>query len=225
MFGNNPKRPIEIGDGKRLYVQDIFSTIQGEGPLSGTPAVFLRLGGCNLSCTFCDTEFESFRSMGVLNIISSIKDLASSKNGELTTKLVVVSGGEPMRQPIELICSILLDEGFNVQIETNGTLFRDLPNEVDIVCSPKNAGNGYFQIRPDLMRRISALKFLISKSDKNYSSVPEVGQQDYNTPIYIQPMDERDEIKNLENREFCVELAQRYGYKLSLQIHKILKIA
>jgi len=62
MFGTNPlSKPIE-SDGLYLEVQDIFSTIQGEGPFAGKPAVFLRLAGCNLRCFFCDTDFESRRT-------------------------------------------------------------------------------------------------------------------------------------------------------------------
>ncbi|CAN0594227.1 unnamed protein product, partial [Ectocarpus sp. 12 AP-2014] len=59
MFGDNPIRPPEKGDGLHLMVKQIFKTLQGEGPHVGTPSIFVRLGGCNLACDFCDTEFEN----------------------------------------------------------------------------------------------------------------------------------------------------------------------
>ena len=76
MFGKNPIRPPEKGDGSILFVQEIFPTLQGEGPLAGVPAVFLRLGGCNLACSFCDTEFESFKEWKLEDIIAEVKKLS-----------------------------------------------------------------------------------------------------------------------------------------------------
>lgn len=223
MFGNNPIRTILKGDGDILEVQEIFETIQGEGPYCGVPSVFLRLGGCNLACNFCDTEFENFTAMKIENIINEIKKLSLS-DGLVTKKLVVITGGEPFRQPIERICSMLLDLNYMVQIETNGTLYRELDSRVKIICSPKNNGPGYFQIRDDLLKRIQALKFIISKSNSLYNFVPNNHINNNNIEIYLQPMDEYCEIKNKENIGFVVDLAKKYGYRVSLQTHKILGV-
>ena len=59
MFGTNPSRKQVLDDGQELWVQEVFYTLQGEGPFSGQPALFIRLAGCNLRCFWCDTEFES----------------------------------------------------------------------------------------------------------------------------------------------------------------------
>jgi 7-carboxy-7-deazaguanine synthase len=219
MFGNNPIRPPLIGDGTKLLIQEIFPTIQGEGIYVGVPAIFVRLGGCNLACKFCDTEFESFTEMDNDVIISKI--IALAKNN---IKLVVITGGEPLRQPIELLCNELLELSFQVQIETNGTLFLELPEEVTIICSPKNSGKGYFPIREDLLEKITALKFLISKHKKTYNKIPEIGQTKHNIPIYIQPMDEYDEHKNKENLALAIETCIKNNYRLSIQLHKIIGV-
>jgi organic radical activating enzyme len=218
-FGNNPILAPKITDGQSLDVQEIFATFQGEGVFTGFPAIFVRLGGCNLACKFCDTEFDSYQNIILEVIILRIKEL-SRHNQSRTHNLVVITGGEPLRQNIIPLCEELLKDGFSVQIETNGTLFQDLPNKVDIVCSPKNNSKGYHLIRTDLLPKISAFKFLICAGNPNYNFVPDVGQNQYKTPCYLQPIDEYDEIKNQKNRELVLKLAKENGYRVSLQTHK-----
>ncbi len=250
MRGTNPIRQPKNDDGSTLDVQAIFATLQGEGPNAGTPAVFVRLGGCNLACDFCDTEFESFAAQSIGKIVDEVIGLAfppraggfrgeSSPthyaNDFVETKsklrcpppqageahqLVVITGGEPLRQNIVPLCEALIAKNFRVQIETNGTLFRELPKEVEIVCSPKNTGQGYAPIRADLLPRVSAFKYLVSASHPLYRDVPVVSA----VPIYVQPMDEIDAAKNAANREYAKRLALANGYRLSLQLHKILDI-
>lgn len=219
MFGDNPIRKPESGSGDVLFVQSIFPTFQGEGPFVGYPSVFIRLGGCNLACKFCDTEFENFKQMRLDEILKEVHYLAEDKR-----KLVVITGGEPMRQPIELLCVTLLENGFNVQIETNGTLFRNLAEEVSIVCSPKNTGIGYQRIREDLLPKITAIKFIISENKRDYNDIAEVGQSDYDIPVYVQPMDEYDVTQNNKNLQKALAVAQENGYRISLQMHKTLNI-
>ncbi len=214
MFGKNQiLKPVQ-GDGELLDVVKIFPTLQGEGPRAGQPAIFIRLGGCNLACTFCDTEFDEFEQQGLQKIGAEVARLATQE------KLVVITGGEPLRQPIEKLCELLIVQGYVVQIETNGTLFRDLHEDVEIVCSPKIRT----KIREDLLQRISAFKFVLSKSLPDYDSVPEVGQADVSAPIYVQAMDEYDAEKNAENLAFAQKTAIEQGYIMSVQLHKILGI-
>jgi len=224
MFGKNKILKAEIHNGLSLDVQEIFPTLQGEGPYVGYPSVFIRLGGCNLACSFCDTEFESYKNLPLKEIIEEVVRLAKNDEGGLVRKLIVITGGEPMRQPIEKLCEELVKLNFLIQIETNGTLFRKLPEEIKIICSPKITNGKYHQTRPDLLSRINAFKFIISKTDSNYRDVAEVGQSDLEIPVYVQAMDEYDEDKNRANLEYALELCEKRGYFLSLQTHKILKI-
>lgn len=224
MFGKNRILKPEIHDGLRLDVQEIFPTLQGEGPYVGYPAVFIRLGGCNLACEFCDTEFDSYKNFSLDEILNEVTKISKNHNGQFIRKLAVITGGEPFRQPIENLCVELIKIGFLVQIETNGTLFRDLPKSVKIICSPKVSNNKYHQIRPDLLNRIDAFKFIISAEKKNYSLVPDIAANNCEIPIYIQPMDEYDDVKNKANLDYSKRLCQENGYILSLQTHKILGI-
>ncbi len=218
MFGDNPIRKPLKGDGTTLEVKEIFSTLQGEGPLAGEAAIFIRLGGCNLACAFCDTAFEDFAAMTLEEIIAQTKSLAQE------AKLIVITGGEPLRQPIAKLCEALIAEGFSVQIETNGTIYRPLPKEVQIVCSPKAGSAGYHPIREDLLPHLTALKFLISTTHPHYNHVPDLGQSHYNIPVYVQPMDEQNETSNTKNLEKTIALAEKHGYALSLQTHKLFAI-
>lgn len=219
MFGKNPKRGPETGDGSILQVVNIFPTLQGEGPFAGYPAVFIRLSGCNLACHFCDTEFEQFAPRGLAEILAEVTALAGS-----THRLVVITGGEPLRQNIAPLCEALLAAGLQVQIETNGTIWRDLPHGVQVVCSPKVTDGRYHPLRPDLLARVDALKFIVSADDPDYADVGQVGQAGTPIPVYVQPMDSYDQARNAANLAHAATLAQTRGYRLSLQMHKLLKI-
>ncbi len=223
MFGDNPIRQPLKGDGNALEVHSIFATLQGEGPLAGTPAVFIRLGGCNLACDFCDTEFENFAARPLTEITREADHLSRNAAGERVCGLIVITGGEPLRQPVGPLCELLLSEGFEVQIETNGTLFRPLDARVKIVCSPKAANGNYHPLREDLLSRLDAIKFIISTRTP-YHQVVELGQTAHGIPVYVQPMDACDAALNAANLALAQRLAQQHGYRLSLQLHKILGI-
>ena len=224
MLGNNTIRSPSHGDGHILAVQEIFKTFQGEGPYTGWPAIFIRLGGCNLACHFCDTEFDTDSSWVLEDILTKVTMFSKNNKNELTHPLIVLTGGEPLRQPLEALCKKLLSQGYKIQIETNGTLFRPLPKEVEIICSPKNTGSGYHPLRPDLLPYITAVKFIISATNPLYQNCPDLGQKKHNIPVYLQPMDEYQPTKNSQNYQYTLNLAEQHGYRISLQTHKIWNI-
>jgi len=224
MLGDNPLRPPEKGDGASLMIKEVFKTLQGEGPNVGVPAIFIRLGGCNLACDFCDTEFEDFNEVPTDHLLEQVKELSLNDNKKRSVDLIIITGGEPFRQDLDKLCRFLLKDSFAVQIETNGTLYREIPQEVEIICSPKVSKGKYLKVRPDLLERITAFKFLISSAREEYSSVPELGQSKYNIPVFVQAMDELNQDLNKLNKKLAVEIAINNGYRLSYQIHKELGI-
>ncbi|MDA0938869.1 MAG: 7-carboxy-7-deazaguanine synthase QueE [Proteobacteria bacterium] len=217
MLGKNPKLPLEAGNGDQLKVHSMFYTIQGEGPYAGHPAFFIRLSGCNLSCNFCDTEFTDYNIRNVEDILS---DVLNTSN----VKLVVITGGEPFRQNISVLCDRLIKIGIRVQIETNGTIYKRLNEQVEIVCSPKAVNGMYHRINEKALDQIIAIKFLISAHRKEYSDIAEVGQEGRNIPVYVQPMDEYNKASNAENVNLAIRIAKERGAILSMQMHKILDI-
>jgi 7-carboxy-7-deazaguanine synthase (Cx14CxxC type) len=136
-------------------VKEMFLTLQGEGMQAGRRAVFLRLAGCNLwsgreqdraraQCTFCDTDFvgtggENGGRYEPLDLAAGAKALW----GEGERPLVVVTGGEPMLQLDEALVAALHDQGFEVAMETNGTLAA-LPS-IDWICVSPKAGTNIVQ--------------------------------------------------------------------------------
>ncbi|MBT4922599.1 MAG: 7-carboxy-7-deazaguanine synthase QueE [Rickettsiales bacterium] len=219
MFGKNkPLTMVQTYD-HNLDIVNIFSTIQGEGPYAGVPAIFIRLGGCNLKCNFCDTEFDNFTKTKIDDILKEVSLLAGN-----ITKLIIITGGEPLRQDITELCELLITQKFDVQIETNGTIYRNLNKAVTIITSPKNHnGNGYNHINNSIKQRTDYFKFIISENNKDYNFIPSEFLSYKN--IYVQPMDEYDDTKNIANQKLCTKLALKYNFKISIQLHKILNIA
>ena len=113
-----------------MKVNEIFYSLQGEGYYSGTPAVFVRLSGCNLRCPFCDTQHESGTVMSEAEVVEAVKRYPATH--------VVVTGGEPSLQLTAGLVDALHAAGRYVAVETNGT--HPLPDNVDwITLSPKSA--------------------------------------------------------------------------------------
>lgn len=137
-------------------VKEIFYSLQGEGCYSGTPAVFVRLSGCNLKCEFCDTDFTGFRELSADEIIAQARELLKMQHIELPPEeagddygstascvsalerpICVLTGGEPTLQVDDELVRQLHSLFEVVTIETNGT--GVLPEGIDwVVCSPKS---------------------------------------------------------------------------------------
>lgn len=205
-------------DGK-LEVFRIFRSIQGEGPFSGRPAVFVRLAGCNMACSFCDTDYTSVRQkLRAREVVSHIYQC-----GGLSTDLIVFTGGEPLRQNIAPVVEMLLTAGMEVQIETNGTVYLPLPyDRITVVCSPKTT-----TIDPTMSKVIRYWKYVLQSGQLYGGDGLTLGlarPSRSDSEIFVQPMDEKDETKNRENMVVAVNACLKFGYRLSLQIHKLIGV-
>jgi organic radical activating enzyme len=237
MFGDNPRLGVVYSDGATLAVHEVFATIQGEGPFSGQRAVFVRLAGCNLACWFCDTDFsDASWTPTVDELCTAIFGCAADTfgGGEWTDRLVVLTGGEPLRQNcVPLVQRLLTSFGCRVQIETNGTLWQELPVHpaLCIVVSPKTP-----VLAQGVRLRASAWKYILRAGEVSPSDgLPIASTQRKGTvtlparptnlaPVYISPCDERDPVANAENRRVVAYAAMRHGYTVSLQVHKLLEM-
>lgn len=231
------EKQVRDGVAGQLEVHSIFYTIQGEGPFTGQPAVFVRLAGCNLQCPRCDTDYTSKRALLSVRAIEQEIYQKLPKNEMRVIDfnhsfLVVITGGEPFRQNIGPLVRQLVSSGmYRVQIETNGTLYQaGLPwDSVTIVCSPKTG-----KISPLLLPHIDAFKYVISSDSFSDDDGLPLRALDHTAthavarppnrykPIYLQPADEQDADTNKENLDVAVKSCMKHGYTLQLQTHKIL---
>lgn len=218
-----------------LDVHSLFYTIQGEGPLCGRPAIFLRLAGCNLQCPGCDTDYTSKRERRSVAILRQrIEALREEEEYEDTPKpAIVITGGEPFRQNIHYLVKALINEGYVVQIETNGTLAPpdDFPEQAIIVVSPKTG-----KVHPEIARRAAAYKYVVKDGQicndglparaLEHSCSPVVAKphEGYNGPIFIQPMDEGNNVQTRRNTQAAIRSVMRHGYTLQIQVHKVIGV-
>lgn len=206
-------------------VKEIFYTLQGEGAHAGRPAVFCRFSGCNLwsgrevdrqnsVCRFCDTDFVGTNGPGggKFKIARDLAEaiLAQWPEGSQTPRFVVCTGGEPLLQMDSDLIDQLHLRGFEVAVETNGTVLP--PLGIDWICvSPK--ANAEF-----LLRRGSELKLVYPQAGGD----PERYLDSKFTHYYLQPMDGPDREKNTQlSLQYCL---QNPRWKLSLQTHKMIGI-
>lgn len=235
MISLNVQKPEKQtkGNPQNLEVIDCWDTIQGEGPWAGHPAVFIRLAGCNLQCKTCDTDYTTNRRMmPIESIFDAVDDLLDKrhKGHRSVTDRVVITGGEPFRQDIGELCRLFITRGVSIQIETNGTLYQeDFPYlPVMIVCSPKTT-----TIHPELDKKIHCFKYVIEAghvdpNDGLPTSVLGIKVRPYrpdmrdNRPIYVQPVETTYPEETQANVKASVKSCMDYGYRLSLQTHKLL---
>src|SRR5256885_6266503 len=143
-----------------MVITEIFKSIQGEGTRAGLPCIFVRLTGCNLRCTWCDTAyaFHGGRKMTVEEVAARVDELSGRGLGSrATVPLVELTGGEPLlQQEIYPLAERLLAANYMVMIETSGERFiGELPREVVKIVDVKCPDSG----EPDTfeMRNLQAL--------------------------------------------------------------------
>ena len=110
-------------------IVEIFESLQGEGYNTGMPAIFIRLGKCNLACAWCDTDYLKFEMMHLSDILGRLKTY--------TARNIIITGGEPTIQPyLDVLLDALKAEGYRLCMETNG--LNPAPVQIDFVAtSPK----------------------------------------------------------------------------------------
>ena len=204
-------------------VNDIFSSLQGEGHHTGRAATFVRFAGCNLRCPFCDTDFTHYREMSAEEIVESVK--------QYTTRFVVLTGGEPSLQIDDALVAALHEAGFYIAVETNGT--RLLPEGIDwVTVSPKQplTTTSLPQIESGRVNEIKVV-FDGTASDILLSIEHLEKEAEYtrdsfhNLPsplLFLQPCDVGDAQHNAEITRQCIEyIMQHPCWQLSLQTHKL----
>jgi organic radical activating enzyme len=177
-------------------VNEIFYSLQGEGAHTGTPAVFVRLAGCNLRCPFCDTQHEAFTTM--------TRDEIAEAVAVYPCPTVILTGGEPSLQVDEPLLEALHFKGKRVHIETNGTCV--LPDGIDwVTCSPKQGG----ALR---VKRVDEVKVVFTGQD--VAPFLQIPAREY----FLQPCSGQN------TAEVVAYILAHPQWRLSLQTHKLIDI-
>ncbi len=213
-------------------VKEIYYTLQGEGAQTGRAAVFCRFAGCNLwsgreedreraVCRFCDTEFVGTDGPGggrfetAAELAQAVRSQWPAETEPAAHPLVVCTGGEPLLQLDRAALDALHEVGFEIAVETNGTL--DPPEGLDWICVSPKAGA---QLR---LRRGDELKLVYPQE----GAEPERYEALDFRFFYLQPMDgppDRPEIRQRHTREALRYCRAHPQWRLSIQSHKLLGI-
>ena len=206
------------------FIKEIYYTIQGEGFYTGRPAIFIRFTGCNLwtglekdredaICYWCDTNFigtdglngGKYSAEEVKKIIKTLwpEDLAENP-------YVVCTGGEPLLQMDDKFIRIVHETGFEIGVETNGTILP--PADIDWICVSPKANTDLLLIKGDELK-------IVFPQDGIKPKVHEGHDFDH---FFLQPMDGPDLKSNTQKAKEFIALHPRW--KLSIQTHKILGI-
>lgn len=241
MFGTNAirkKEPFQAAP--RYQVTDIWYTIQGEGPHMGKPAMFVRFSGCTLACFFCDTKWDdNAEYISLEEIVDTIVRRTPPR-----CDLIVFTGGEPLRQDLAPLFYQLRkrfeeERGYapHLQIETSGSIWDPAldafpSEELTVVVSPKTPTlNSLIEARADAYKYVIDAYGISETDGLPVVSTQQEGKKAHiarptrsHVPIYVSPMDVQDEAQNKVNTMTVGRIALVYGYRVSLQMHKILEL-
>lgn len=219
-------------------INELFETIQGEGQYTGTASIFVRLQGCPVGCSWCDTK----QTWDTLDTDKVDMSLIITKTGDTPTwgevtaeqvldifkeqgylaKHVVITGGEPCMYDLNPLCELLHEQGYQTQIETSGTFEVQAPEKTWVTVSPKINMKGGYKVLPSCMLRANEIKHPIARP----SHVEELEQLLAQSPtkegtlIYLQPISQKESATKL-----AIETCKQKNWRLSVQVHKYIGIS
>ncbi|HGO5856569.1 TPA: 7-carboxy-7-deazaguanine synthase QueE [Mannheimia haemolytica] len=205
----------ELISNPRFPIVEIFESLQGEGFNTGMPAIFVRFGKCNLTCPWCDTNYNQFEQWTLSDILAKVRDY-SAKN-------VIITGGEPTIQPnLSLLLDQLKKEGYFLAIETNG--LKEVPAQIDyIATSPKRMYQEKYQRR--CIEFANEVRIVVDGEVQGFCE--QIESQIKAEHYYLSPCEVEGKMNLLETITQLGLLNQRSNkpkWQLSIQTHKIVGI-
>jgi len=217
-------------------INELFETIQGEGAFTGQPSIFLRLQGCPVACSWCDTKHT-----WEINLEDEVKPVAMlTKKEESTTwsslsvndvlavineqgyqaKHIVITGGEPAMVDLQPLCETLEQQGFSCQLETSGTFELHVSDKCWVTVSPKVNMKGGYKILNSAMLRANEIKHPVA-TEQHVDDLKAllVEHNIVDTQVYLQPISQKERATTLAIKT-CIE----NNWRLSVQVHKYLGI-
>ncbi len=200
-----------------LPVMESFYTIQGEGFYQGHAAYFIRLGGCDVGCHWCDVK-ESWDAAAHPEFsVEAIAEKALQETGGSAQNIIaVITGGEPLMYNLDALTNTLHNKGFTINIETSGA--HPFSGNIDWVClSPKK----FKEPLPEILEKADELKIIVyNKSDFAWGEKYAARVRD-NCKLYFQP---EWSVKEKMTPLIIDYIKQNPQWEISLQVHKYMNI-
>ncbi len=217
-------------------INELFETIQGEGSFTGQPSIFIRLQGCPVACSWCDTkhtweteatdevsqnimltktqETSQWAAMSIESILALVKQKG------FQAKHIVITGGEPCMVDLTPLCDAFELQGYSLQVETSGTFEINVSANCWVTVSPKINMRGGYPILNSAMLRANEIKHPIA-TEQHVNDLKEllIEHDIKNTPIYLQPISQKSRAT-----ELAIATCIANNWRLSVQVHKYLGI-
>jgi 7-carboxy-7-deazaguanine synthase len=223
-----------------MFITEIFKSIQGEGTRAGLPCIFVRLTGCNLRCTWCDTAyaFHGGKRMSVEEVLACVDELARKPSGRqgapANVPLVELTGGEPLLQEeVYPLAEKLLATGYEVMIETSGERYTGkLPKEVikivDVKCPDSGEADTFEMKNLEVLDDKDEVKFVLStRRDYEFAReftaqhrLAERVKQVLFSPVFKDPEGKWQGLEPRTLTEWILE--DGLPVRLGLQLHKFI---
>lgn len=218
-------------------VNEIFQTIQGEGSYTGIAAIFVRLQGCPVGCSWCDTKHtwpvdpEQLQSIGQIVAKTSETTSWAEQTAEqmlalftqqgYQAKHVVITGGEPCMYDLVPLCQLLHRHGYSTQIETSGTFEIKVPEQTWVTVSPKVNMAGGYQVLQSALNRANEIKHPVAMEKHIDELIALLADTDISKKlIYLQPISQQRRAT-----ELAIAMCTKHNWRLSVQVHKYLGIS
>ncbi|MDC1256026.1 7-carboxy-7-deazaguanine synthase QueE [bacterium] len=217
-------------------INELFETIQGEGAFTGQPSIFIRLQGCPVGCSWCDTkhtwEIELSDKVSTSQMLDKAQEtdhwadlsvdeiFAVIQEKNYQAKHVVITGGEPCMVDLTPLCAMLESHGLSCQIETSGTFEIRTTNDCWVTVSPKVNMRGGYKILNSAMNRANEIKHPVA-TEQHVDDLKQLLAEHKitKTQVYLQPISQKQRATELAIKT-CIE----NDWRLSVQVHKYIGI-
>jgi 7-carboxy-7-deazaguanine synthase len=220
----------------KYKINELFETIQGEGAFTGQPSIFIRLQGCPVACSWCDTkhtwdinledevntsamltkkeESQTWSALSVTDVLAVITAQGYQ------AKHIVITGGEPAMVDLLPLCEALEQQGLSCQLETSGTFELHVSDKCWVTVSPKVNMKGGYKILNSAMLRANEIKHPVA-TEQHVDDLKAllVEHKITDTQVYLQPISQKERATTLAIKT-CIE----NNWRLSVQVHKYLGI-